>query len=426
MRKTLLAASTCGLLLATLLGDAAHAVEVAAPACTVDSRPVTLDSSLAATELPRYEAWLADTKAIDLNHRVQADRDAALGLTPASTLAEQLSAGLIGTVMDHATQTIVTVVTPDYRDASGLQERLDTAGATARVVGVKTRTMVGCHSAAELVEAERVLHARAWHADAAKAVFSFGLDPRDSRFHVGFDPRFPQAAQALRDALGGRVVVDFGDVRRDGRLDDGEPHFGGAGIRAGVGTASNNTCTAGFIVKRNSDGRKGGVTAGHCFANGQSIYSGPNYWGASTGEFGYPDYDMIAVLSSTETYDNVIHSDPCCPVKRNIIGRYNPLVGDLFCQSGMKTKATCNIEVLSLLDQLCDADGCTTGLMSGWRNNEVLSQAGDSGAPVYYRSGTANAYAIGMHIGSRAGGTQVLSHRIATIEAHLGVTLLTS
>ncbi|WP_212825855.1 hypothetical protein [Catellatospora sp. TT07R-123] len=387
---------------------------------------MTLDGSLVADELPRYEAWLTDANAIEFNHRIQADRDAALNLTPATSLTEQLSSGLIGTVLDHTTQTVVTVLAPEFRDVPGLRKRLSATAGGVRAVGVKTRTMVGCHSAADLLRAEKVLDGRAWHADAAKATFSYGLDARDSRFHVGFDPRYPEAAEALRQALGDLVVVDVDQVGREGRLDDGEPHFGGSGIRAGVGTTANNTCTAGFTVRRNSDGAKGVVTAGHCFTNGQSVYSGPQYVGVASGEYGYPDFDMIAVLSSTETFDNVIHSDPCCPVQRNIIGRYNPRIGDLFCQSGMKTRATCNIEVLDLLDKLCDADGCTTGLMSGWRNNEVLSQGGDSGAPVYLRSGSTNAYAIGMHLGSRNANTVVLSHRIATTEGHLGVTLLTA
>ena len=43
--------------------------------------------------------------------------------------------------------------------------------------------------------------------------------------------------------------------------------------------------------------------------------------GQAWGEYDFPAYDMIGISSWSETYDNVIHTDSCCPVKRDVIGR---------------------------------------------------------------------------------------------------------
>ena len=62
---------------------------------------------------------------------------------------------------------------------------------------------------------------------------------------------------------------------------------------------------------------------------------------------------------TSQTYDNTIHVDPCCPVTRNVTSRKAPAVR----QSGMITRAVCGLVITNLFAQLCDADGCTSGLL---------------------------------------------------------------
>lgn len=398
--------------------------------CTVAAPDTNrLDTTRASDGTPAYTRWLerADVSAANLavQQAVAAQFDLTGGKEGIATLARR---GYVGSTVDHNTQTLVTVVTPERRDqAAALQRRIAgalPAGLAANAV--RATVIVGCHSGTRIAAAADLLYARAWHPDAARATFSFSVDASDSRLHVSFDPGSVAAADAARAALGDVAVITVDGASRTGRLDDGEPHYGGAGIRAGSGGISTNTCTSTFAVRRNSDGQRGGLTAGHCFANGQQIYSSTKYWGNAWGERSYPTYDMMGVASSGETYDNQIHVDPCCPSTRNVTSKRNPVVNDSVCLSGMVTRAVCGLVVSDLYASLCDADGCTTGLMQARRASDVTVRGGDSGGPVYLRSGTSNAVALGMIIGSSGGGVNMLGEKLSSIESHLGVSVLTS
>ncbi|HEY3007216.1 MAG TPA: hypothetical protein VGJ63_04010 [Micromonosporaceae bacterium] len=222
------------------------------------------------------------------------------------------------------------------------------------------------------------------------------------------------------------MTVALGGASRTGRLDDGEPHYGGAGVRVGSGSSSSNTCTTGFVVVRSSDGRRGGVSAGHCFANGQQIYSGPQFWGQASGEAGFPTYDQIGIFSAAETYANKLHVDPCCPSVRTVTGRANPTINLTVCQSGMVTRAICGIRITSTSGQFCDADGCTTQLMVGSRNGDTIVRGGDSGGPVYTRPGSSTATIRGMVIAYGDFGATMYAEQVSYIEGHLGVRVATS
>lgn len=427
MRKSSSVMASCGLMLATLVAAMpARAAAPAAPDCEVAAPAAGLNAAPAADGTPAYRQWLDTEPGRRANLAIQQAADAAFAVGEGKErTAARVRRGLIGSAIDHNTQTVTLVVTPEQRDrAATLTGSLTSALASAQAVGVKTAVKVGCFSGERLAAADDLLFARAWHPDAAQAVYSYALRAADSRYHVSFDPRFPAAAQALQEALGEVAVVTLQDAARTGRLNDGEPHFGGAGVRAGSGAT--NTCSTGFVVRRNSDGLRGGTTAAHCFSNGQKIYSSTQYWGTASGEVNYPAYDLALVASSAETYDNVVHSDPCCPVQRNITAKRNSAPGDSICLSGMATKATCGVVVLSNEGVLCDAAGCTYALMEGARNGDVIVKAGDSGGPVYVRSGTSNATAVAMIIGCHSGCAAVLAERLPVIESHLGVTVLTS
>ncbi|GAA2391687.1 hypothetical protein Cme02nite_13160 [Catellatospora methionotrophica] len=433
MRKTSSIVAGCGLMLATLVTSLpAQAVPALTVDCQVAAPATGLTAGLTADRAPAYGQWLDTEPARQANRAVQTAARQALGVTGAKErIADQVRRGYIGTAIDHNTQTVTIVVTPEQRTrAAGLDSSL--AGASRAADGalaMKTAVKVGCFSAERLAAADELLSGRAWHPDAARASFSYSLRAADSRFQVTFDPRFPAAAQALRDQLGEVAEVMLDTAPRTGRLNDGEAHFGGAGVR--VNSGATNTCTTGFVARRKSVTGDtavytGGISAAHCFGNGQKIYSSTQYWGTASRESDYPSYDMLFVGAATETYDNVIHTDPCCPTQRNITAKRDPLIGDVVCLSGMTTKATCGVTVISLNAMICDAEGCTGGLMEGGRGGDIIVRTGDSGGPVYIRSGTSNAIALGMIIGCTSGCRGVVAEQLTNIESHLNATILTS
>jgi hypothetical protein len=283
-----------------------------------------------------------------------------------------------------------------------------------------------CRTVSELIEADEILFGRGWDPSAGKASYAYSLRAGDSRFYVSVDAAYPDEAATLQKILGARAVVTVGGIARAGRLDDGEPHYGGSGIQQNAGSSSTNTCTAGFTVRRNADGGRGATTAGHCFGNGAYVYSGPQYFGYTWGKYNFPAYDIIGIRSGTETYTNVIHVDPCCPSTRWVVG-YDPAdIGDLVCLTGMVTRAVCNVQVTSTNGYFCDQYGCTGGLIEGIKNNTVIVRPGDSGAPIYTRIGTNSALATGMVIAMAGSGTIVYGEHISVIEAYLNVSVLTS
>ncbi|WP_144121489.1 hypothetical protein [Catellatospora sichuanensis] len=433
MRKTSSIVAGCGLMLATLVTSLpAQAVPALTVDCKVAAPPAGLAASLTADRAPAYGQWLDTEPARQANHAVQQAARQALGVTGGKErIADQVRRGYIGTAIDHNTQTVTIVVTPEQRTrAATLDSGLSTAALAADgATGIKTAVKVGCFSADRLAAADELLAGRAWHPDAARATFSYSLRAADSRYQVTFDPRYPAAAQALRDALGEVADVTIDTAARTGRLNDGEAHFGGAGVR--VNSGATNTCTTAFVARRKSVTGdtavySGGISAGHCFGNGQNIYSSTQYWGTGSRKKDYPAYDMLFVGSAAETYDNVIHTDPCCPTQRNITAKRNPLVGDVVCLSGMVTKATCGVTVIGLNAMICDAEGCTGGLMEGGRNGDIIVRTGDSGGPVYIRSGASNAIALGMIVGCTSGCRGVVAEQLTNIESHLNATILTS
>jgi hypothetical protein len=363
-----------------------------------------------------YEEWMVNAAAQRAFERVGTALARRFGES-SKTGRTQLDAGFLGLSFDHHARTVVAVVDTDLVSSSVVGAELKAAALGAFPI----RVQAGCRGASELLAARRVLRERLWHSRARDVAYGFHLDSNDSTFHVSFSERDGDVAAALAEATGSAVTIDYAATQRDGRLNDGEAHWGGAGIGAG---ANNNFCTSGFTVVRS--GVRGSVSAGHCFSNGQSVYSGPEFYGTTSGESGYPAYDMIRVGSSTETYDNRIHVDPCCPSVRDVTGRGNPAVGTSVCLSGMVTRAVCAVIVRRLDGELCDSSGdCTPDLIYSTKPGSVIRAPGDSGAPMYTRPTTSTATIRGMHIGG-ARTDESYAEKISNIEAHLGVTVATT
>jgi hypothetical protein len=404
-----------GLVSAQRSSDAHTASLSAKQDCVIPS-----DESLAAAQAAPvsshfpYQEWIANDEAQEAVATIGAAMDARFG-EPGE--GDPLSAGLIGITADHQAQELVVVVDPALVDPEGLEQQL---GSAARGAPLRVRTQAACHSAQELLAARAVIEARTWHPRVTSATYAFDLDARTSTFGFVFAEQDRDVADALQALLGDRVTIEFDAPSRASRLEDGEPHWGGAGIRRG--RDARNNCTSAFTAVMPS-GNLGSISAGHCFDNGNNVFSGRERYGEARGETGFPRFDMIRIAPAGETFARRIHVDPCCPVVRTVVAAGNPAVNSFVCVSGMVTRAVCGLEVRSVNARFCDVSGCTPNLIRAVKPDERIVRGGDSGGPVYNRFGSDNAAIRGMIIAGNTGGDgdRMWAHKVSTIRNHLNV-----
>jgi hypothetical protein len=434
-----LAVGTIGVLLTALLPLPAHAA--AASSCVVTGGTANSVASLRtatpdADGLYSYQTWLASESGQRATDMLVAVEDEVFGHAPGSMpLTQRVRRGLIGFTPDYSSQSLVAVVTPEYAGTPELTEALADAQSSLGKGAPQFRVQTGCFTADQIADAYSILTGYAWRPAGAKFAYAFHLDPVDSKFHVTVGTPQTKAAERLAALLGDRGVVELGVVGRTGRLNDGEPHYGGSGIRKGYSSnTGSNICTSGFMVRSlDTNGIVGMTTAGHCFAAGDSIYSSTQYYGVAqstiTGE--YPATDARRVYSSSETYDNIIHVEPCSPCTRTVTARSYVTSGSSgVCSSGMVTQAICGLTVISVTGQICDGIGCTSGLLVLYRNGDTIVRPGDSGGPLYLRNGTYTASAVGQIVGGAGGRSSTSTYMYAepfdTLEGALGVYIATS
>ncbi len=241
-----------------------------------------------------------------------------------------------------------------------------------------------------------------------------------------------------------------------GRLNDGSPHYGGA--RMGPYGYSTGYCTAGPAVD-NASGRWL-VTAQHCtdyplFDEGELI----EWWSGSTSPWfgeGSTAWDLAGRATSaylnaggsshfrgdvsmigdgSDKCSRYIHVDPCCPKKRLVNGKANPTFSTTgLCVTGSRTRAKCNLDVYDISLWYPPAPEGPWLAYHAERPNVQIVAPGDSGAPIYKRSGSSNATIYGMafaadHIQGQAvgdGWDSVIFTPTYVIEETLGVSIATS
>lgn len=373
-----------------------------------------------------YQSWLA-------SDRVQSQ------LPALQALLQRHPEHVLGVAPDHLAQEVVVVVDDSSEAVELVQAELHASG-----LDLPMRTQPACHRIGDLYAVRSDFESRPWlestppfaaHLDVALGRYVVTLNAAATDAVLAEDPSTQSGKDLGRSAMalsetdsvrslaadleaefGSLVQVKLGQAGTRSRLSDGQPHFGAAGI----GSNNANFCTAGFVVERN--GTLGAVTAGHCYpSNGTAITSGTRAYGVSAGLAAVPAFDMTRIDPAGQQFTNTIHTDPGAPISRRQIGKADPVFLDLVCVSGMVTGARCGIEVL---DNFCTifnpGMGITTGLTRGVRVGVTIGQQGDSGAPVYKRSGDTGAIIIGMETGG-AVDDEICFHPVSTIEAQLGV-----
>lgn len=150
----------------------------------------------------------------------------------------------------------------------------------------------------------------------------------------------------------------------------------GAGTPIYVGDDSMCTLTA---VGTDAQGRKVGLTAGHCGEVGEPVYSadalGVGAAGTVVAKDPEYDYAVVELGSNTELTDNY------GGVKVNGVGTMNAGLGTQLCKQGVATGYTC---------------GMTWLAQPGFAITQVCAGAGDSGAPVLQDGRVVGAVTGGM------------------------------
>lgn len=428
---TLRFASLTGIALTTVLLSALGATAQATAETTqaASSECQTSTAPPAAAQLKRSEAgylesekWAANDAAQQTLRHISTQLDQTFGEAEKLDADKPLRNGLIGAVLDQTNQTMVVVVDPALVDSTETQQNLraaSTQAASRSTLGEAAEVAVtvkpACRSASELAAVRQALQDRDWHPDAANATYSSYVDASDSTVHINLAPRDEALAAVLEQKFGDAVTVEISNVARASRWTDAEPHYGASAI----GTYNYRYCSSAFTLWYG--GYLAQATAGHCFANSTNVYSGTEFVGVAGGRYDYPAYDMMRITAPSESFDNWIYTDPRS-ISREVLYKANPYVGGYVCQGGYSTRALCGFQVNSLAASLCDADGCTVGLMSANRAGESV-RYGDSGGPVYAEHGANAADVRGMVIGFGNGGSTMYAEKISIVESHLGMTL---
>lgn len=340
--------------------------------------------------------------------------------------------GIIGVALDHVQQRVVVIADAAKVNHGTLRARLqsEVANASGGEQPFDLVVQQGCEDSADLNRTLTILNERNWHPRAADVAYAFSLNPRTSTYEFTISETDRDVAEALTEEVGSTVTVDYSGVSSSldagSRWPDTDPHWGGAHIWAPG--YINSDCTSGFTV-RLSNGSLGSVTAGHCYDNDTNIDSGGAGFGITKGKYNAPTYDMIRIHPFGETFARKLHTNPCCPEVRTVIGHGPAGLSELVCHSGMVTKAICGLEVQDLNATLCppgSTSNCTPGLMTYTKGGQTVAARGDSGGPVYTRPNTTDAWIRGMHIASTPDTTKTKgwAERIAVIKSHLEVDVL--
>jgi hypothetical protein len=211
-----------------------------------------------------------------------------------------------------------------------------------------------------------------------------------------------QASKALRARYGEIVgVVRVSDQKTSEdelyfngwRFNDYAPWYGGDRI------ASSSGCTSGFSATYNSAPAM--LTAAHCGGVGTNWWNGPtsvsgwNFMGSTV--YSNTNTDVAAInVASASSYINV-GWDPQVASQLYVGSWASPVVGEYLCQSGSYTGERCGLRVVDTAQYVClryvlwwctSWQGPLADVISIYGSGSSAAGHGDSGGPVYLRTGT--------------------------------------
>lgn len=198
--------------------------------------------------------------------------------------------------------------------------------------------------------------------------------------------RLPQAALES----GAITYQQVSTGGRQDRVNDTEPHWGGAAITSNL----HARCSSGFMVQ-DANMNRFALTAAHCGYHGTVWSSGMFSYGTMVRRGRFPSYDMA--LIGWERYGTYTWMGGTAGPPMKTGPAANPAVGISYCTSGATSNENCDKKVIGLHDSLCDSSGCTYGLVA--YTGGAPTRGGDSGGALVLKSGD-RVHPRGIHIGA--------------------------
>ncbi|MEU1557661.1 hypothetical protein ABZ517_33870 [Streptomyces scabiei] len=246
-----------------------------------------------------------------------------------------------------------------------------------------------------LDKTSKTLSARKWHADADKYDVGFSYDAKQDKLVVNTDAP-ASVTQSLLDANPGKIVINRARFElQQNRFSDYNPYSGGAAI-VNITRGSWAGCTAGVAVKNVFTGARRMMTAGHC-GNFGDVFLQRYEDGNSGPYFGTVDAvesSLDSELITGANYKGTIWTGGWngSTTRMLVSGGNNPWGGLQVCVSGFASLNHCGHPVTNTnftqAGYIEGGNGFTydqggTWQTWGWQWGKA-TEAGDSGAPIYY------------------------------------------
>jgi hypothetical protein len=202
---------------------------------------------------------------------------------------------------------------------------------------------------------------------------STDIDVKKSVVVAGLLTVTQPATERLRAIFGSRVVVEQRQVEPAVSLVPGGSRVTGGGHR----------CTAAFNLSDSAF-----LTAGHCFAQGSTVYRNEAPVGTvttrvwTTGQTNYADIEIVDYISDVAPTDNVLAGDRCGGCRVTITGVDTTMIlGSTVCSIGDTSGTDCG--TIKSADYAVCYDGvyCFQGLVTVTGDDYC---PGDSGGPIFY------------------------------------------
>jgi hypothetical protein len=171
------------------------------------------------------------------------------------------------------------------------------------------------------------------------------------------------------------------------RQNDANPWTGGARIKR---SSDNKGCSSGFGVRFGAPANYYMLTAGHCYANGNTIQDGAgNLMGTTASRNLAIDSILIDVSSASGyMYDGTWNTTS--GAREKVVGTYRVALNDDVCTSGSYTGTHCGIVVRDTNDTWVVGSTTVTGIAARPNSSTTIAAGnGDSGGPVLVNTSTA-------------------------------------
>ncbi|MGW4214697.1 hypothetical protein ACWEIJ_42400 [Lentzea sp. NPDC004789] len=292
-------------------------------------------------------------------------------------------------------------------DLAGVVASLPAAGKVA----VRTSQF----SKSELDSIQKTVMDRKFSADAGKYGISSTYDAKTDKVVVTTDAP-ASVTDGLNKSYAGKVEIHRGRFESQNGIDrfnDGYPFYGGISL---INSRNGGVCTAGVAVESVFTGQRALTTAAHCDTDGDTFMNKDHrgHWGQQVGSVDMRDTHLDVSLLHGLAYDGWIYTGGTeySTSKIFVHGGSGVWNGLMLCVSGQTTFNHCGHPV-SNTNYSIRWSASDAGIDNGngflydqggnnapFFNNGKLTEAGDSGAPIFDTDQTGSAaFIAGTHSG---------------------------